>query len=206
MLVLGIVGGIASGKSLVAATLAQLGAEVINADRLGHEVLREPATIAAIRNRWGDEVLAVSGELDRAKIAQRVFGDNETARRERKFLDELTHPQIAARAREAISHFATRGDVDVVVLDAALLIEAGWQEYCDRILFVDVPREVRLQRAKARGWSEEEFDAREASQMPLNEKRSYADTVIDNSGSPQETTKQIEAAWRLLMAEATSDV
>ncbi len=205
MLVLGIVGGIASGKSLVSATLARLGSEVIDADRLGHEVLREPATIAAARNRWGDEVLAVSGELDRAKIAQRVFGDNEPARRERQFLEQLTHPQIATRAREAISHFATRGDVDVVVLDAALLLEAGWHEYCDRILFVDAPREARLSRARARGWSEDDFAAREASQMPLSEKRIHADTVIDNSGSPQETTKQVEAAWRLLVAEATSD-
>jgi dephospho-CoA kinase len=206
MLVIGIVGGIASGKSLVSTTLAQLGAEVIDADRLGHEVLREPATLAASRNRWGDAVFALDGQLDRKQIAARVFGDSDEAREERTFLEQLTHPQIAAKAREAISHFATRGDVDVVVLDAALLLEAGWYEYCDHILFVDAPREVRLARAKSRGWSEAEFAKREASQMRLEEKRSRADIVIDNSGSAQHTTDQLVAVRQSLMAEATGSL
>jgi dephospho-CoA kinase len=205
MLVLGIVGGIASGKSLVSTTLARWGAEVVDADRLGHEVLRESATMSAARNRWGDEVFAPSGDLDRQQIAQRVFGDTAEARRERQFLEQLTHPQIATRAREAISHFATRGDVDVVVLDAALLLEAGWNEYCDHILFIDAPRDVRLSRSMARGWSEAEFDKREASQMSLSLKRKQADIVIDNGGSAEETTKQLAAVWHSLMAEATRD-
>lgn len=204
MMVVGIVGGIASGKSLVSSVLAQLGAEVVPADRLGHEVLREPAIIAAARNQWGDDVLAPDGQLDRQKIAKRVFGDSPQAVAERHFLEGLTHPQIAARVREAISRFATLGDTDVVVLDAALLLEAGWDEYCDKIIYVDAPHEVRLQRALARGWSAEEFAAREASQMPLEKKRSHADIVIHNAHSPEETTKQVEAAWRLLLAEANA--
>lgn len=204
MLVVGIVGGIASGKSLVSATLSRMGAEIIDADRLGHKVLREPATLAAARNRWGDAVFAPDGQLDRQQIAARVFGDSDDAQTERAFLEQLTHPQIAAKAREAISYFATRGDVDVVVLDAALLLEAGWYEYCDHILFVDAPREVRLARAQSRGWSEAEFAKREASQMRLEEKRSRADFIIDNSGSAQHTTDQLTAVWRSLMTEATS--
>lgn len=200
MFVIGIVGGVASGKSLVSAALARLGAEVIDADKLGHEVLLEPQVVAAARQRWGDEVLSPNGQLDRRAIARRVFGDKAHAITERKFLEQLTHPRIAAKARERISELATRGDVDLVVLDAALLLEAGWNEYCDRIWFIDVPREVREQRARTRGWSETEFNAREAAQMPVSQKRAAADIVIDNSGSPEETTKQIVAAWHSLNA------
>ncbi len=202
MLVLGIVGGVASGKSLVSSALGRLGAEVIDADRLGHEVLLEPEVIAAAHQRWGDEVLLPDGQLNRRAIAQRVFGDSPQAKQERTILEAWTHPRIGAKARERISELATRGDTDVVVLDAALLLEAGWNEYCDRILYVDVPREVREQRARNRGWSIAELDAREAAQLPLSQKRAAADIVIDNSGSPKNTVKQIEAVWHSLLAEA----
>jgi dephospho-CoA kinase len=201
MLVLGIVGGVASGKSLVSATLARWGAVVIDADKLGHEVLQEPAVIDAARERWGSSVATSNGQLDRKAIAQRVFGNDATAAVERHFLEQLTHPRIAAKMREKVSELATRGDVDVVVLDAALLLEAGWNEYCDRILYVDAPPLIREQRAVARGWSAVQLAAREAAQMPLSQKRAAADIVIDNADSPEKTLKQLEAAWHSLMAE-----
>jgi len=198
MFVLGIVGGIASGKSLVSAYLARLGAEIIDADKLGHEVLRMPEVIAAARLRWGDGVLTLDGQLDRKAIAQRVFGENANQRDERRFLEELTHPRIGTLVREKISEIATRGDTDVVVLDAALMLETGWEEYCDRILFVDASDEVRRARAQARGWSLTDFEAREAAQFPLSQKRARADIVIDNSGSPDKTHKQLEMVWHSL--------
>jgi dephospho-CoA kinase len=200
MFVLGIVGGIASGKSLVSAHLARLGAEIIDADRLGHEVLRMPEVIAAARQRWGDAVLTNEGQLDRKAIARRVFGDGVKERAERRFLEELTHPRIGTLVREKISELATRGDVDVVVLDAALMLETGWDEYCDRIWYVDVPDETRQARAQARGWSLEDLAAREAAQFPLSRKRARADIVIDNSGSPEKTYKQLEMAWHSLVS------
>jgi dephospho-CoA kinase len=201
MLVLGIVGGVASGKSLVSATLARWGAAVIDADKLGHEVLQEPAVIAAARERWGSTIATSDGQLDRKAIAQRVFGNDASAADERRFLEQLTHPRIAAKMREKVSELATRGDVDVVVLDAALLLEAGWNEYCDRILYVDAPPLIRQQRAEVRDWSAEQLAAREAAQMPLSQKRAAADIVIDNADSPEKTLKQLEAAWHSLMAE-----
>jgi dephospho-CoA kinase len=198
MFVLGIVGGIASGKSLVSAYLARLGAETIDADKLGHEVLHMPEVIAAARLRWGDEVLTSDGQLDRKAIARRVFGEGASARAERRFLEELTHPRIGTLVREQISEIATRGDTDVVVLDAALMLETGWDEYCDRILYVDAPDEVRRVRAQARGWSLKDLAAREAAQFPLSQKRARADIVIDNSGPPEKTYKQLDMAWHSL--------
>jgi dephospho-CoA kinase len=195
MWVLGIVGGVASGKSLVSAMLAKRGAEVIDADKLGHEVLLDPTVIAMARERWGEAVVAADGQLDRRQIAQRVFGESKQASIERQYLEQITHPRIATKTREKISQLATRGDVDVVVLDAALLLEAGWNQYCDRIVYVDVPTEVRQARAQARGWTAADFAAREAAQLPLSEKRAAADIVIDNSGSPEDTARQLEKFW-----------
>ncbi len=198
MKVLGIVGGIASGKSLVSQEFARLGAEVIDADRLGHEVLREPEVIAAAQKRWGSRVLAADGQLDRRQIAQIVFAKTAEGITERQFLEQLTHPRIAAKMREQISHFATQGAVDVLVLDAALLLEAGWNEYCDQLLFIDTPLEIRQARAAARGWSTADLAAREAAQRGLAEKRHLADVVIDNSGSSEKTVTQIQQFWKTL--------
>ena len=198
MKVLGILGGIASGKSLVSRELARLGAEVIDADRLGHEVLREPDVIAAAQSRWGDVVLGKDGELDRRQIAQIVFSQTPQGITERQFLEQLTHPRIAAKMRDQISQLATQGAVDAVVLDAALLLEAGWDEYCDQILFVDTPLEIRQARAASRGWSPEDFAARETAQRSLAEKRSRSTVVIDNSASPEKTIAQIQRFWNSL--------
>lgn len=201
MLVVGIVGGIASGKSLVSSAFAQLGAEVIDADRLGHEVLGEAEVIEAAVQRWGEQVRNADGTLDRRAIASKVFGDTPEAARERAFLEELTHPRITARMRDRISRLATLGDTDVVVIDAALLLEAGWHECCDHIVFVDVPREERLRRARERGWSEAEFTAREQAQWPLSRKREQADIVLDNAGPPEQTIAKVEQIWRTLLSD-----
>jgi dephospho-CoA kinase len=215
MTVLGVVGGIASGKSLVSRELARLGAEVIEADQLGHEVLREPAVEAAARARWGSEVFGPDGYLHRPAIAERVFQPGESGTRECEFLEQLMHPRITARMRGRIEQcggalkyesltpnqslsptLSVGKGNELMVLDAALLLEAGWQEFCDAIVFIEAPRDVRFARAQARGWTEEEFSARESAQMSLDEKRRRANLVIDNSGNSMPTDIIAELSWR----------
>lgn len=197
MIVVGVIGGIASGKSSVAEALQQLGAGLIQADQLGHEVLREPEIKELLRARWGDVVFAADGEIDRKKVAGLVFGAGEKSP-ELQFLESVTHPRIDARIREKIREFG-RQRVPVVVLDAPVLLEGGWGKHCDRILFVDVDRPQRLARALARGWTEPQFAAREAAQLSVDEKRKVADEVIDNSASFDHTLAQIQHFWRSLI-------
>ena len=198
MFVIGIVGGIASGKSAVASLFESLGAEVIDADRLGHQVLDDPEVIAAAVERWGPEVLE-KGRLCRQWIAKRVFSGSDSQRgsdAERDFWQSCTHRRIERLAGERIAEISARNPPPAgVVLDAALLFEAGWARICSKIVFLEVPREIRLQRARLRGWSEAEFAAREAAQMPVDEKREKADFVIDNSVALEETYRRVKEIW-----------
>ena len=197
MIVIGVAGGIGSGKSLVSQALGSLGAVVLDADRMGHEVLREPEVKDAIRRRWGECVFDPQGEVDRRAVARRVFAQ-PGGPRELAYLERLTHPRIAERLRQSLGRLAGEGSHAVVVLDAALLIEAGWDALCDKILFVDAPRALRLARAQGRGWTKADFEAREAAQASLDQKQARADIVIDNSRTPEDTIKQVEAVWGCL--------
>jgi dephospho-CoA kinase len=196
MHVIGLLGGVACGKSLVASLLGDEGAKVIEADALGHQVLRRSDVKQALAERWGDAVLDQDGEIDRAAVAKVVFEPTPRGRDELAFLERLTHSKIGDLLRERIEQTARRSSVPAIVLDAAVMLKAGWHALCDTIIFVDAPRDVRLQRAAARGWSEEDFAAREAAQESLDEKRRRADVIIDNSGSIESTRAQVERFWR----------
>jgi dephospho-CoA kinase len=198
MQTIGLLGGVASGKSLVAQQFVQLGAGLLDADRVGHEVLRLPQVETTARARWGDEIFGDDGRIDRARLADVVFAVGPKGTPERKYLEELTHPEITRRLRQQAESLAAAG-IQVAVLDAALLLEAGWADGCDKLVFVECPRLARLARAKARGWSEEEFAAREAAQESLDRKRQRADAIIDNSGPMERTQAQIEQFWASLL-------
>ena len=198
MQVIGILGGVASGKSLVAGHFAQLGAGVLDADRAGHEVLRLPEIETAARARWGPGVFGPDGRIDRARLAHIVFTPEPEAERERRFLEQRTHPEIRRRLVAQAGRLA-HGGVPAAVLDAPLLLEAGWDSLCDKLVFVDVPRQVRLARARSRGWSEEEFVAREAAQESLDVKRKRADVIIDGSRSPEQVQAHVERFWHSLV-------
>jgi len=198
MILIGVAGGIASGKSLVSEQLTRLGAEVLDADGAGHDVLRDPEVSEAIRRRWGDDVLDAAGEIDRSEVAKIVFAPPPAGPEELTYLEQLTHPRIGQRLRERMITLARGRQSLVAVLDAPVMFKAGWDKLCDKILFVDSPRELRLARAKSRGWSEAEFDAREAVQESLDAKRSRAEVIIDNSSSPEHTYAQVERFWRSL--------
>jgi len=197
MHIIGILGGVASGKSLLARQLADLGAGVLDADRAGHEVLRLPQVEAAARERWGQTVFDAEGHVDRARLAKIVFADPPEGPREREYLERLTHPEIGRLLKQQAEALAASGTL-VAVLDAPLLLEAGWDKLCRTLIFVDAPRPVRLARAKTRGWTEEDFAAREGVQESLDFKRGRADVEVDNSGSPERTQARIERFWRSL--------
>jgi dephospho-CoA kinase len=195
MKTIGVVGGVASGKSLASQMLVELGAPVLDADRAGHKVLAEdPEVREALRQRWGDAILTASGVVDRAAIAQRVFADNKAGSHERKFLEALLHPRIRDRLNQLRDEFAAAGKV-AVVLDAPLLLEAGWAPLCDYILFIEAPVETRRDRAKGRGWSDAEFSQREAAQWTTAEKRRHATHVLSNSCSSAELREAVGNFW-----------
>jgi dephospho-CoA kinase len=198
MHVIGLLGGVASGKSLVAQELTRLGAGLLDADRTGHEVLQSDRVENAARRQWGPTVFGADGRIDRAKLARIVFADPPDGPRQRQYLEQLTHPEIGRLLRREADDLAARG-IQAAVLDAPLLLEAGWNRLCDTLIFVDAPRELRLARARRRGWSEEDFDRREDVQESLDLKRERADVIVDNSGSPQHTRVQVEQFWRSLV-------
>jgi len=193
--VIGILGGVASGKSLIAGQLESLGARILDGDRAGHRVLGQQEVKSAIRARWGDAVFRPDGEANRRVIAQIVFDPSPTGKSELEFLEQLTHPRIKRLLQEQIRQLAADG-AGVAVLDAPVMLKAGWDALCYRIVFVEAPRELRLRRALRRGWSEEDFARREAAQEPVEQKRARADVVIDNRGSRAATWYQVQEFWR----------
>ena len=195
MIVIGILGGVASGKSAVSDRLRTLGAVVLDADRLGHEVLREPEVKEVLRRRWGETVFDAAGEVDRRKVAEIVFAATPQGEEELAFLEQLTHPRIGQRLRTQLEELNLAG-ARAAVLDAPVMLKAGWDRMCDCILFVDTPRQVRLARARQRGWTEAGFAAREAAQEPVEMKRSRAGTIIDNSSSWDHLYEQVDRFWR----------
>lgn len=193
---IGLVGGIGSGKSLVAQMFADRGGHLIQADQFGHEALRQPAIIEQLVGRWGQTVLNERGEVERRKVGGIVFADAK----ERKALETLVFPWIERRIREEMACADADPRVRFSILDAAILLETGWGQWCDLIVFVDAPRETRLSRvAAARGWSEKEVDAREQAQLPLTEKAAKANVIIHNHGNAAETRSQVEQIITTLM-------
>lgn len=195
MITVGIIGGVASGKSTIAKRLEELGAFVFDGDRIGHEVLALPEVVSAAQRRWGEEVVAADGQLDRSAIARRVFGDDPQAVEELKFWESETHPRITQRVADALKSIEEKTPNKIVVLDAAVLLKAGWQSLCDQIIFVDTPHKTRLARALDRGWTAEHFAAREASQVSVKEKREIASVLIDNAGDLDQTYEQVLEFW-----------
>jgi dephospho-CoA kinase len=188
MKILGIIGGIGCGKSTAAALFQELGAAVIAADNIGHQILRLPKVKSFIQERWGSAVFEEDGEVDRRKLAAIVFADQG----ELAHLKSLTHPLIAEEVHRQREEHEQSG-VPLCLLDAPLLLESGWDHLVDKIIFVDTPVEMRWHRVKNRGWSETEWRQREAAQLSVDEKKCRADVILDNSGSIEHLRMQVEA-------------
>lgn len=192
MLVIGLTGGIGTGKTEVSKILRELGAAVINADTLGHEVYR-PHTEGwrEVVQQFGEGILTPGGEVDRRKLGAIVFNDGAALAR----LNAITHPRIYAMIEQQIRKLAEEGH-EVVVVEAALLIEAGWKSLVDQVWVVTTLESEALRRIMGRSnLGEEAARARVRSQMPQDERLRHADVIIDNSGSLAELRDQVKRAW-----------
>jgi dephospho-CoA kinase len=196
--VIGLIGGIGAGKSVAARMLADRGAVVIDADAVGHELLEDPSIRARIVGRFGAGVLVAqpSGDspgpgprISRRALGAVVFADASALRD----LEAILHPAMRERFRRVIERTAREGRAACVVLDAAVLLEAGWDDLCDRVVFVDAPRADRLRRVKeGRGWSEPTLEARERSQWTGDRKRRRADWIVTNDGGPDRLGLEVD--------------
>ncbi|HZN62128.1 MAG TPA: dephospho-CoA kinase [Planctomycetota bacterium] len=184
--VVGLLGGIGSGKSAVASLFEKRGARTVDADRVAHGVLEEPSVRRTLASWWGPGILR-RGRVDRAGVARRVFGSAAEAAR----LEALVHPRIRRALKSEISRARRRGGV--LIVEAALLLETGSDAGCDVLVFVDAPAAVRRRRVAARGWTVGEWRRRERAQWPLGRKRIKADYVINNGGSKAATRKQVDS-------------
>lgn len=214
----GVIGGIGSGKSSVTRRLQSLRPiAVIDADQLGHQVLNLPHVQERILKRFGPTVFELSSaewdrlpachdgreirqagslshepQISRAALGRVVFGSDAAAQTARRDLESIVWPEIRSLIERQISELRRQANVEAILLDAAVLLEAGWYELCDVVVFIDTPQADRIARVQAgRGWSAEQLAQREASQWPLPRKRAAADAAIDNSGSVEDTAKQL---------------
>ncbi len=190
----GITGGIGTGKSTVCGFLRELGAEVIDADKVGKEILMpgKPA-YAKVIERFGEGILAQDRTVDRKALGRIIFDDSEA----RRDLDALTHPAIKDEVDAKFAEHAARGDC-IVALEAPLLYEAGIENTVNEVWVVACGPDEQLKRVMARGFTREEAQARIAAQMPLHEKIRRADKVIVTDGSKEETRTQVATLWQVV--------
>lgn len=189
--IIGLTGGIGSGKSTVAGILAEQGCLVVDSDQLARRALEQPEIRDSLVSWWGSAILDADGRIDRSKVASIVFSSLD----ERKRLESLVHPWIE---KQRLSLFESAPPkTQALVIDAPLLIEAGLIAQCDAVLYVDTDRETRLARlAKSRNWDEKELARREDSQLPLDDKRSIAHHIVENKGDLQSLTEIVRQVLR----------
>jgi dephospho-CoA kinase len=199
--VIGIVGGIGSGKSSVARWVASRHNDVslINGDEIGHEVLTLAAVRDAVRERFGETVFNADSQINRKALGQVVFGPNQDHQSALDDLERIVHPRIRETIATQIADCVAAGK-RAVLLDAAVLFEAGWNDLCHAVVYIDVPREQRFARLREiRGWDDAETERRESSQASLESKRSRSQFVVDNSGSVESAGHQLEAILKTFM-------
>lgn len=200
--VIGLIGAIGGGKSRVAALLAARGAVVIDADSIGHQLLEEPSVREKVIARFGPDIAPQSGDsadgesrerrINRQALAAVVFSDPTALRA----LESVLHPLMRQEFHRIITRTVSVDRPAAIVLDAAVLLEAGWQNLCDRVIFVDAPRGLRLERLREqRGWTAETLSAREQAQWPLDQKKRCADLVITNDADLETLRRNVDRIW-----------
>jgi dephospho-CoA kinase len=194
--VIGILGGMCSGKSTAAKELGKMGCVVIDADEIAHQLLDNKTIRAKIVHLFGKEILNAEGKISRAELANVVFSNPTKLSK----LTGVLHPKVLARVEELINQFNSQPDVKAMVLDMPLLLEVGWEKRCDYIIFIDCAPQKRLERAKKTGF----FDAdtlkiRENLQISLDKKKRIADNIVDNNSDLSGLSKQIACIFSSIM-------
>jgi len=200
MLIVGLTGGIASGKSLVTHILRDLGAHVIDADKIVHDLLAPDQDASReVVGHFGKDILLPDGSIDRRKLGDIIFNHPE----ERAWLNQCIHPRVFKEYQTRVHSLRERQPDSIVVMDAALLIETGYHKHMDKLIVVYARQQEQVKRLMERDrFTLEQAMARIASQMPLDEKREYADHIIENTGTREETEQQTREVYRKLKAEA----
>ncbi len=186
--IIGILGGVGSGKSTVADEFAKLGCKVIDADKIAHELLDKKTVQDKIVALFGKNILDSSGKIDRKKLADVVFADADKL----SSLNKIVHPFVLGRAEELIKRYNRQNQVKAIVLDMPLLVEVGWAKRCDKLVFVDCGWQLRIDRAKKLGiFGENQLKIRENFQISLDNKANIADNMVDNNPDLSGLAKQV---------------
>ena len=190
--IIGLAGGIGSGKTAIARMLETLGGRVIDFDRLAHAELSEPDVLKTLLDWWGTSIVSPGGDVDRGAIADIVFNDPAQLQR----LEDLLYPRLMQRSEVLLAAAEAEPMVKAMVFDAPKLFEAGLDRLCDSVIFVDTLMSDRLHHVeKNRGWSERELIRRENQQTPLDQKRASADYVIVNHAGLDELREQVKRVF-----------
>ncbi len=196
--IIGLLGGMCSGKSTVAAEFAKLGAGVIDADAIAHELLDDKKVRMKVIRLFGKDILDDKGRISRQKLASRVFGG---AARLSALTDAL-HPLVLAMVEQQIGAFNRQRAVKAIVLDMPLLAEIGWERRCDRLIFVDCKARLRLERARKSGFFDaDQVKLRENLQISLDKKKRIADNIVDNNSDLSGLSKQIAGLFSSIIED-----
>ncbi len=190
--VIGITGGISSGKSTIAEMLVSLGADLIDADKICHELINTKEIALEITRRWGGHLQDVHGKIKRDILAEIVFSDKN----EISVLNSIIHPKAIKRIKSDIDKFHSVVTTEAIILDAALLVESNLVDICDIVLFVDSDENRCKERVQLnRKWPSDEIEKREKFQFLLQQKRGISDFIIDNNNSKDDTLSQVKDFW-----------
>ncbi|MBW8034573.1 MAG: dephospho-CoA kinase [Planctomycetes bacterium] len=194
--IIGILGGIGSGKSSVAAAFARLGCGLVDADAIVHELLQEADTIKQLREAFGDGIMRGDGVVDREKLALAVFDDVDRV----KTINEIIHPAVLGRCEELITGYNACEDISAIVLDMPLLLEVGWDKRCNILVFVACDAEKRQLRGEVRSSNAKNYlKKREKFQISLDKKENIAHYIVDNNSDESAIADQVERIFSIII-------
>lgn len=198
--IIGVAGGIGSGKSYVARLFGEMGCKVIDSDRQVSQAYDDPGIRQALLAGWGPEVFLADGSVNRKELARRVFSSDA----ERSRLEQLLHPWVGMARDREMAQFAEDSAVVAFVWDTPLLFETGLNDQCDAVVFIETPIELRQSRvSQTRGWTVKDLESREKKQMPLDKKRKLSEYIVTNTAEAESARSQVREVLSRILVEMT---